>query len=104
MIATASFSNTLKLAAAGPRPRPRLAGPGPRLWLRATPVFLRGISNIPTPKKSKVWDSVDDAVKDVKSGDIVLCGGAHIILFYLLMLIASSHAVILRLRTLWCRW
>ncbi|KAG6865618.1 hypothetical protein C0991_000905 [Blastosporella zonata] len=29
----------------------------------------------PAPKKSKVWDSIDDAVKDVKSGDTLLCGG-----------------------------
>ncbi|KAJ7739680.1 hypothetical protein DFH07DRAFT_965663 [Mycena maculata] len=27
------------------------------------------------PKKSKVWESVDEAVKDVKSGDVLLCGG-----------------------------
>ncbi|KIL68546.1 hypothetical protein M378DRAFT_184973 [Amanita muscaria Koide BX008] len=31
------------------------------------------ISAVPT--KSKVWQSADDAVKDVKSGDVVLCGG-----------------------------
>lgn len=29
------------------------------------------------PKKSKVWDSVDEAVKDIKSGDVLLCGGAR---------------------------
>lgn len=28
-----------------------------------------------TPKKSKVWESADEAVKDIKSGDILLCGG-----------------------------
>ena len=27
------------------------------------------------PKKSKVWSSADEAVKDVKSGDVLLCGG-----------------------------
>ncbi|TFK91242.1 3-oxoacid CoA-transferase [Polyporus arcularius HHB13444] len=27
------------------------------------------------PSKTKVWDSVDEAIKDVKSGDIVLSGG-----------------------------
>ncbi|KAG5651094.1 hypothetical protein H0H81_009870 [Sphagnurus paluster] len=27
------------------------------------------------PQKSKLWDSVDDAVKDIKSGDVLLCGG-----------------------------
>ena len=27
------------------------------------------------PRKKKVWESVDEAVADVKSGDIVLSGG-----------------------------
>lgn len=27
------------------------------------------------PKKTKVWASADEAVKDVKSGDVVLSGG-----------------------------
>ncbi|KAJ7197139.1 3-oxoacid CoA-transferase [Mycena pura] len=27
------------------------------------------------PTKSKVWDSADRAVKDIKSGDVLLCGG-----------------------------
>ncbi|KAJ7118722.1 3-oxoacid CoA-transferase [Mycena epipterygia] len=27
------------------------------------------------PKKSKVWDSADEAVKDIKSGDVLLCAG-----------------------------
>ncbi|KAG5640752.1 hypothetical protein DXG03_007310 [Asterophora parasitica] len=29
----------------------------------------------PSSIKSKLWDSVDEAVKDVKSGDVLLCGG-----------------------------
>lgn len=29
----------------------------------------------PVPSKRKVWDSVEDAVKDVKAGDTLLCGG-----------------------------
>ncbi|KZT42029.1 3-oxoacid CoA-transferase [Sistotremastrum suecicum HHB10207 ss-3] len=32
-------------------------------------------TDIPVPNKSKVWDSVDDALKDVKSGDTILSGG-----------------------------
>lgn len=28
------------------------------------------------PSKKKVWDSIDEAIKDVKSGDVVLSGGA----------------------------
>jgi len=32
-------------------------------------------AQIPVPKRKKVWDSVDEAVRDVKSGDVLLCGG-----------------------------
>ena len=42
----------------------------PRVRHYGTPVDL------PIPKKSKVWDSVDEAILDVKSGDIVLSGAA----------------------------
>lgn len=38
--------------------------------------------NLPVPNKKKVWDSADEAVKDVKSGDILLCGGTSIDLSY----------------------
>ncbi|KAF4619444.1 hypothetical protein D9613_005354 [Agrocybe pediades] len=31
--------------------------------------------DIPVPNKSKVWDSADEAVKDIKSGSVLLCGG-----------------------------
>lgn len=27
------------------------------------------------PRQSKVWSSAEEAVKDVKSGDVLLCGG-----------------------------
>lgn len=30
----------------------------------------------PVPRKRKVWDSVDEAIKDVKSGDTLLSGGS----------------------------
>ncbi|KIP08148.1 hypothetical protein PHLGIDRAFT_88580 [Phlebiopsis gigantea 11061_1 CR5-6] len=40
--------------------------------LRAYSVVAR---DAPVPRKRKVWDSVDDAVKDVKSGDVLLSGG-----------------------------
>lgn len=44
---------------------------------RAT-VFLRARwYSTPLPNKSKVWESVDEAVKDVKSGDTLLCGGEY---------------------------
>lgn len=32
-------------------------------------------TDLPVPNKTKVWDSVDEAVKDVKSGDVLLSGG-----------------------------
>ena len=32
-------------------------------------------TDIPIPNKSKVWDSADEAVKDIKSGAVLLCGG-----------------------------
>ncbi|PPQ83264.1 hypothetical protein CVT25_004003 [Psilocybe cyanescens] len=32
-------------------------------------------TDIPIPNKSKVWDSADEAVKDIKSGSVILCGG-----------------------------
>ncbi|THH05299.1 hypothetical protein EW145_g4900 [Phellinidium pouzarii] len=54
--------------------RPALAVP--RLRLLATAhIRIRSIASIPVPNKSKVWDSVDEAVKDVKSGQTILCGG-----------------------------
>ncbi|KAH7927092.1 3-oxoacid CoA-transferase [Leucogyrophana mollusca] len=32
-------------------------------------------TDLPVPNKKKVWESADEAVKDVKSGDVLLCGG-----------------------------
>ena len=37
--------------------------------------WLAVVANAPITHKSKVWDSVDEAVKGVKSGDILLSGG-----------------------------
>lgn len=45
---------------------------GARSW-RA----LSTVADLPVPNKSKVWNSADDAVKDVKDGDIILSGGAR---------------------------
>jgi 3-oxoacid CoA-transferase len=33
------------------------------------------VNSAPIPKSRKVYDSVDEAVKDVKSGDVLLSGG-----------------------------
>lgn len=43
-------------------------------------IFLRARwssthTEVPLQNKSKVWESPDEAVKDVKSGDVLLCGG-----------------------------
>lgn len=32
-------------------------------------------ADLPVPNKSKVWESAEEAVKDVKSGDTLLSGG-----------------------------
>ncbi|KAF9466260.1 3-oxoacid CoA-transferase [Collybia nuda] len=32
-------------------------------------------TDIPIPNKSKVWNSAEEAVKDIKSGDVLMCGG-----------------------------
>ena len=56
--------------------RPALAAS--RRSRSALPVALivRCISHgAPQKRKSKVYESVDEAVKDVKSGDTILCGG-----------------------------
>lgn len=50
-----------------------------RLAAIAAPHRVRYYAVVATsavPQKSKVWDSVDEAVKDVKSGDVLLSGGA----------------------------
>ena len=47
--------------------------------------FYAVVSSAATPTKSKVWDSVEDAIKDVKSGDILLSGGEQHTLLSLLL-------------------
>lgn len=37
--------------------------------------YLNVAAGAPVPRKRKVWDSVDEAVRDVKSGDTLLSGG-----------------------------
>ena len=44
----------------------------PRRRAYSTPVD----GGAPVPKVNKIWDSVDDALRAVKSGDTVLSGGA----------------------------
>ena len=42
--------------------------------LRSRMIF-RGAATASTTPTSKVWASADEAVKDVKSGSTILCGG-----------------------------
>ncbi|KAI0748319.1 3-oxoacid CoA-transferase [Daedaleopsis nitida] len=46
-----------------------------RITIAARIRYYSVVVNAPIPRKTKVWDSVDEAVKDVKSGDIILSGG-----------------------------
>ncbi|TCD63293.1 hypothetical protein EIP91_005705 [Steccherinum ochraceum] len=54
-------------------------GQMPLLRLRLTAALLRRpysiVTDVPIPRKSKVWDNVHEAIADVKSGDVVLSGG-----------------------------
>jgi len=57
--------------------RTRLA-PVPFVRISARVTVIRKLSalvDLPVPNKRKVWESADEAVKDVKSGDVLLCGG-----------------------------
>ncbi|KAI0082785.1 nagb/rpia/CoA transferase-like protein [Panus rudis PR-1116 ss-1] len=56
----------------------RSTGPITRIRLTAnllTRRYLSVVAEAKRPSKSKVWASVDEAVKDVKSGDTLLSGG-----------------------------
>ncbi|KAI0709458.1 3-oxoacid CoA-transferase [Earliella scabrosa] len=46
-----------------------------RIVLAARIRYYSVVVDAPRPRKTKVWDSVDEAIKDVKSGDIILSGG-----------------------------
>ena len=49
-----------------------------RIVLAARIRYYSIVANAPRPRKTKVWDSVDEAIKDVKTGDIILSGGTSI--------------------------
>ncbi|KZT11307.1 3-oxoacid CoA-transferase [Laetiporus sulphureus 93-53] len=58
------------------KPRvPALRALHPALVASARVRFYTIVTDAPIPKKTKVWSSADEAVKDVKSGDVVLSGG-----------------------------
>ena len=42
-----------------------------RLAIAARMRYYSVVVNAPRPNKTKIWDSVEDAIKDVKSGDVV---------------------------------
>ena len=48
-----------------------------RIVLAARIRYYSVVVDAPRPRKTKVWDSVDEAIKDVKSGDIILSGGTQ---------------------------
>jgi len=48
----------------------------PGAWSTHTFRFLNVAAGAPVPRKRKVWDSVDEAIKDVRSGDMLLSGGS----------------------------
>jgi hypothetical protein len=52
----------------------RSSRPALRLTVSVTRKYSAVLPSEP-PKKSKVWDSVDEAVGDINSGDVLLCGG-----------------------------
>ena len=45
-------------------------------WSSRTLRCFSVAAETPVPRKRKVWDSVDEAIKDVKSGDTLLSGGS----------------------------
>jgi len=47
-------------------------------WSTQTFRFLNAAAGAPVPRKRKVWESVDEAIKDVKSGDTLLSGGSFV--------------------------
>ena len=68
-----------------------------RLSAIAAPHRVRYYAVVATsavPQKSKVWDSVDQAVKDVKSGDVLLSGGA-LPFFFIFIIITIIMIIIL---------
>lgn len=41
--------------------------------------FYSVVTDAPVPRKGKVWDSIDEAVQVVKSGDTLLSGGMFVL-------------------------
>jgi hypothetical protein len=78
--------------------RTRLTTSSAVLRISAFATSSRKYSNTPVPNKSKIWASVDEAVKDVKSGDVLLCGGQHA-----LLLVSSAESEETNLR-IWIGW
>lgn len=64
----------------------RLVTPGAALRISTFATSSRKYSiptDAPITPKSKLWNSAEEAVKDVKSGDVLLCGGLLILCFKL---------------------
>jgi len=50
-------------------------------WSTQTLRFLNVAAGASIPHKRKVWDSVDEAIRDVKFGDTLLSGGPLVLTF-----------------------
>jgi len=48
------------------------------VWSTQTFRLLNVAAGAPVPRKRKIWESVDEAIKDVKSGDTLLSGGSWV--------------------------
>ncbi|KZT11308.1 3-oxoacid CoA-transferase [Laetiporus sulphureus 93-53] len=53
----------------------RISGTGPRVVRLGITQYSTAAVELPVSNKTKVWDSVDEAINDVKSGDVLLSGG-----------------------------
>ncbi|KAG6861645.1 hypothetical protein C0995_013647 [Termitomyces sp. Mi166 len=51
-------------------------------------------ADTPAPKKSKLWKSADEAVKDIKSGDVLLCGAIEASDFDLVQVLAQLESLV----------
>ena len=63
---------------ASPRTSAVLALPRTATALR----YYSVVHHVPVPKKRKVWESIDEAIQDVKSGDVLLSGGVWSAMIY----------------------
>lgn len=71
MLATTRRTASYACSVAAKANRARRPGVVVQIWLKQ----YSTATDLPVPNKTKVWDSVDEAVKDIKSGDVLLSAG-----------------------------